>query len=77
MAERDSSTLGRREPVRVLVFAASLRAGSVNERLAQLAGSAIEANDGTVEFAAMADFDAPSNNADAQADSGFPDLLTR
>ena len=61
-----------REPVRFLVFSASLRAGSLNGRLAQLAADAIAANGGQVDLAAMNDFDAPSYDADVQAVEGFP-----
>ena len=61
-----------REPVRFLVFAASLRSESVNARLAQLAGVTIEASGGDVDFATMRDFDAPSYDADVEASEGFP-----
>jgi len=61
-----------REPVRFLVFSASLRHGSLNTRLAQLAAVCIEANGGTVELASMSDFDAPSYDADVQDSEGFP-----
>jgi hypothetical protein len=37
-----------RQPVRFLVFSASLSSGSLNTRLAGLAAETIEANDGTV-----------------------------
>jgi chromate reductase len=59
------------EPVRYLLFSASLRAGSLNTRLAGVARAAIEAHGGTVDVAAMSDFDCPSYNQDAQA-RGFP-----
>jgi chromate reductase, NAD(P)H dehydrogenase (quinone) len=72
MAEPDSSPLQHREPIRVLVFSASLRGDSLNGCLARLAAATIEANDGTVDSASMDDFDAPSYDGDAQADSGFP-----
>jgi chromate reductase, NAD(P)H dehydrogenase (quinone) len=61
-----------RERVRFLVFSASLRAGSLNGRLAQLAADGIAANGGEVDFAAMNDFDAPSYDADVQVVEGFP-----
>jgi chromate reductase, NAD(P)H dehydrogenase (quinone) len=61
-----------REPVRFLVFSASLRSGSLNTRLALLAAAAIEANGGQADVAAMRDFDAPSYNADVQDSEGFP-----
>ena len=61
-----------REPVRFLVFSASLRAGSLNTRLAQLAAQTIGANGGEVDLATMAAFAAPSYDADVQAGEGFP-----
>jgi chromate reductase, NAD(P)H dehydrogenase (quinone) len=61
-----------RGPVRFLVFSASLRAGSVNARLAELAAGTIVANDGIVDLAAMADFAAPNYDADVQESEGFP-----
>ena len=61
-----------REPLRVLVFSASLRAGSINTRLAVIAGEAIERHGATVDLASMRDFDAPSYDGDAEADEGMP-----
>jgi NAD(P)H-dependent FMN reductase len=61
-----------REPVSFLVFAASLRAGSLNARLANLAADVIEGNGGSVDRASMLDFDTPSYNADTQEHDGFP-----
>ena len=61
-----------REPVSYLVFSASLREDSLNTRLALLAAAAIEANGGGVDVASMREFDAPSYDADAQRDGGFP-----
>ena len=61
-----------KEPVRYLVFSASLRTGSFNAKLAQLAASAIAQHGGTVDLAAMSAFDSPSYSQDVQAQSGFP-----
>ena len=61
-----------REPVRFLVFSASLRAASLNSQLAKLAANVIEQHGGTVDLAAMSDFDAPSYDQDAQDGKGFP-----
>jgi NAD(P)H-dependent FMN reductase len=61
-----------REPVHFLVFSASLKAESLNGRLAGLAVAAIEANGGIVDQRPMADFDTPTYNADAQDTDGFP-----
>lgn len=63
---------GGREPVRFLVFAASLRRGSLNSQLAELAATCISANGGQVDVAAMRDFDAPSYDQDVQHEQGFP-----
>lgn len=61
-----------REPVRFLVFSASIRAVSLNGRLAELAAASIEANGGIVDFRPMADFDTPTYSADVQEAEGFP-----
>ena len=61
-----------REPVRFLVFSASLRRDSLNTHLAALAATTIQANGGEVDLASMADFDCPSYNQDVQAGQGFP-----
>jgi len=66
--ERRSS----REPVRYLVFSASLRADSLNSRLAALAADTISALGGQVEVASMREFDSPSYDADDQRDAAFP-----
>jgi NAD(P)H-dependent FMN reductase len=60
-----------RQPVHFLVFGASLRADSLNVRLAALAAVTIEANGGTVDRASMHEFDTPSYNQDVQG-VGFP-----
>jgi chromate reductase len=60
------------EPVRYLIFSASLRADSLNTRLAHLAASTIDSNGGHVDFASMHEFDAPSYDHDAQEQQGFP-----
>ena len=61
-----------REPVRFLVFSASLRADSINTRLARLAAAEIESNGGLVDHRAMSEFDSPSYNQDVQQGEGFP-----
>jgi chromate reductase, NAD(P)H dehydrogenase (quinone) len=61
-----------REPVRLLVFSGSLRAGSHNTRLAALAARAITAQGGQADLASLADFDSPSYNQDLEASSGIP-----
>lgn len=63
---------GAREPVRVLVLSASLRSESLNTRLARVAAGSLLRNGGDVDFATIAEFDAPSYDGDLQASSGFP-----
>ena len=65
-------TLQAREPVRFLVFAASLRAASINAQLAKLAARSIVQHGGVVDVASMSDFDAPSYDEDNQNGHGFP-----
>ena len=60
-----------REPVSLLVFSASLRAGSFNTRLARLAVRLLEANGATVDAAPMAGFDCPSYSQDTQSTNGI------
>ena len=72
MADSDLRAAQDRGPVRFLVFSASLRADSLNGRLARLAATTIEANGGAVDFTSMRDFDAPSYNADVQNQDGYP-----
>jgi chromate reductase, NAD(P)H dehydrogenase (quinone) len=69
--ERDGAPPAR-EPVRFLVFAASLRAGSLNAQLAQLAARTIAQHGGEVDLASMGAFDAPSYDQDVQEGEGFP-----
>ncbi|HEV8600857.1 MAG TPA: NAD(P)H-dependent oxidoreductase [Gemmatimonadales bacterium] len=58
--------------VRVLLFSASLRADSLNTRLASLAYAVMQRAGARVELAAMQDFDGPSYNFDVEAHDGFP-----
>src|SRR4051812_43690544 len=63
---------GPRESVRFLLFSASLRSGSLNTRLATLAGNLIKKNGGTVDFADMNEFDCPSYNQDVESGGTVP-----
>lgn len=65
-------TVEMREPLRFLVFAGSLRSGSLNGRLAELAARTIEANGATVDRASMGDFDTPSFDGDVEEADGMP-----
>jgi chromate reductase len=59
-------------PLKVLVFAASLRADSLNSRLANLAARHVEEYGATVDRATMRDFDVPSFDADVETGGGVP-----
>lgn len=59
-------------PVRVLVFGASLREGSLNARLAALAAEVAERSGAIVDRARMAEFDCPSYDGDAEREGGIP-----
>jgi chromate reductase len=69
---RSPESTRSREPVRFLVFSASLRQASLNSGLARLAARTIEENAGTVDLALMKDFDVPSYNQDVHDGEGFP-----
>ena len=58
--------------MRILVFHASLRAESLNSRLARLASVTVEKNGGEVDLASIREFDAPSFDGDVQESNGFP-----
>lgn len=58
--------------LKVLVFAASLRAESLNHKLATLATRIAEQNGATVHLASMRDFDVPSYDADLEVARGIP-----
>lgn len=66
----------QREPLRFLVFSASLRKNSLNTTLARLAESVIEKNGGKVDFAEMSEFDCPSFNQDLEVNGDHPDGAT-
>ena len=60
------------EPLRILIFSASLRHDSLNTKLTKLAASAIKKNGGIVDYANMSEFDCPSYNQDLEANSFHP-----
>lgn len=70
MMEQDHTTNTAREPMRFLIFSASLRAGSLNTQLAKLAAGIVEKHGGTVDLASMKEFDCPSYNGDVEQESG-------
>jgi|SRR5438067_6642290 len=67
-----SNESSSRRPVRVLIFAASLRDGSLNDRLATLAAQVAVEKGGVVDRATMTDFDCPSYDGDVEHGSGVP-----
>ena len=62
----------KRYSVRLLVFGASLREGSMNDRLASLAAEVAEEKGATVERARMSDFECPAYDLDAELSKGLP-----
>ena len=63
--------------VKVLVFSASLRKQSLNERLASLAARCVEAHGGTVDHALMSEFDCPSYDGDEDGAGHMPEGAAR
>ena len=61
-----------RSKVDVLVFAASMRAESLNRKLAVLAARAAAAYGASVDFASMRDFEVPLYDGDLEAAQGIP-----
>jgi len=58
--------------LKVLVFAASLRADSMNRKLAALAARVAEQDGATVVHTSMRDFDVPSFDGDVESAKGMP-----
>ncbi|MGB3175458.1 MAG: NAD(P)H-dependent oxidoreductase [Saprospiraceae bacterium] len=65
------------QPLRYLVFSASLREDSLNTRLAKLAAGVITKNGGIVDYATMSEFDSPSFNQDLEVKGIYPDQAER
>ena len=61
------------EPLKILVFSASLRKDSLNTRLAKLVAKVIEKNGGIADYAMMSEFDCPSMNQDLEVNDFHPD----
>lgn len=61
-----------RRPINLLVFGASLRRGSFNDRLATLAARCAERNGAAVDVGTMAEFDCPSFDQDVEQEDGMP-----
>ncbi|HEX2693575.1 MAG TPA: NAD(P)H-dependent oxidoreductase [Gemmatimonadaceae bacterium] len=63
---------GKRCSVRLLVFSASMRVGSLNDQLATLAAKVTEEKGAAVERARMADFECPAYDQDVEMTDGLP-----
>ena len=61
-----------RDPLRFLIFSASLRTDSLNTRLARLAVRTVEKRKAIVDFAEMKEFDCPSFNHDIELEKMIP-----
>ena len=66
------TTSGPEPKLKVLVFGASLRADSLNRKLAALAARVGRQNGATVTHASMRDFDVPSYDGDVEKERGIP-----
>jgi len=62
----------QRRAVRLLVFGASLREGSMNDRLATLAANVARNKGATVDRARMSDFECPPYDMDLELSKGIP-----
>jgi NAD(P)H-dependent FMN reductase len=60
------------QPIRYLIFDASLRAQSLNHRLASLATSFVEQREGIVDRARLEEFDCPTYDDDVEQEQGIP-----
>ncbi len=58
--------------VKLLVFGASMREGSMNDKLASLAATVVTEKGGSVERATMSDFDCPPYDTDTELAKGIP-----
>jgi NAD(P)H-dependent FMN reductase len=66
------STATPSSTLRVLVCAASLRADSLNRKLAALATRVAQKNGAAVDFASMRDFEVPAYDGDVEGADGIP-----
>ncbi|HEY6089335.1 MAG TPA: NAD(P)H-dependent oxidoreductase [Gemmatimonadaceae bacterium] len=62
----------KRCDVRLLVFGASMREGSMNAKLASLAAEVVEQKGGVAVRATMPDFDCPPYDTDVELSKGIP-----
>jgi chromate reductase, NAD(P)H dehydrogenase (quinone) len=66
------SSDGKREPLRFLLFSASMRSDSLNTRLIRLAAQLIQKNGGIADLADMREFDCPSFDQDLEVNDEHP-----
>jgi NAD(P)H-dependent FMN reductase len=59
------------EPLKILLFSASLRKESINTHLVAIAQKVIEKHGARVNLASMRDFDCPSYDGDVEEESGI------
>ena len=59
--------------MKILAFAASVRTGSVNRKLIQLAAESAREKGAAVDLAEYREFDMPLYDGDLEAESGVPD----
>lgn len=71
-APEGRSTMEAAATLNVLVFAASMRADSLNHKLATLAARVAKQSGATVDQASMRDFDVPLYDGDAEKAAGIP-----
>ena len=67
-----AATAAATAPLRVLVFAGSRRAGSLNRQLATLAAELARATGAEVDHAGLGEFDVPLYDGDDEVASGIP-----
>jgi chromate reductase len=70
--ETNKPDLHHPQPLRILIFSASLRKDSLNTNLAKLATTIIRKNGGKPDYATMSDFDCPSFNQDLEGNGFTP-----
>lgn len=70
--EQEDTQSKKGEPMRILLFSASMRKDSLNTKLALLAREILEKNGSEVIYAGIQEFDCPSYNGDVETESGIP-----
>ncbi|MCB1487821.1 MAG: NAD(P)H-dependent oxidoreductase, partial [Bauldia sp.] len=64
-------------PTRILVFAGSIRSGSLSTKLAALAAKEIALADAEVTLISLADYEMPIYNGDLEKEKGVPENATK